>query len=680
MRRFLLGCAATCCLGPVVNKARGEVVLPAIFSDQMVLQRSAGTPVWGRAEPGRRITVRLGDDILAESTAAEDGRWRVTLDTRGITSGPHTLRINDRAINYVLVGEVWLCGGQSNMEFVLRDTLGAKEEISGPSNPLIRQFLVSKQAGSASVDEIQGEWMQAGPVDSGRFTAVGYHFAKELQRELGVPIGLVNATWGGSACETWMSPEAIDSLPEVSAGAREMQEEIESYPRRREAFITAFHEWVSTQDRADRRSMTLDRVRHTPEGRWKTKQLPQPAPVDDEPGSLWFRRTVDIPKPGAGQPLSLMLGTVQMLEEVWWNGETIGATTVETYETGRYGRTHQVPGSLVREGPNELLVRVWSPAKTPHFAVSEEFFCAGRVSLAGPWQILREYSQPVPDQAPPRPPVELPLIQHTASSAFNGMIAPLAPYGLAGVIWYQGENNAQRASQYHAVFPSLILDWRRLWGNDDLPFFWCQLANYREKKKTPEESAWAELREAQTKTLTLPATGQALTIDVGEAGDIHPRNKAVPGRRLAGLALARVYGRDRPAAGPSFDKVIFGEGKATVCFRQTSGGLVATPVPDTQMITSIPPETSPLRRNSPHSQLEGFAICGPDRVWHWADASIRGDDTVVVRSPQIPEPVAVRYAWADNPTVNLSGDTGLPAVPFRTDDFPLTTERKGYFR
>lgn len=680
MRRFLLGCAATCCLGSLGNKARGEVVLPAIFSDQMVLQRSASTPVWGRAEPGGRITVRLGDDVLAESTAAEDGRWSVAFDTRGIPPGPHTLRVNERTIEDVLIGEVWLCGGQSNMEFVLRDTLGAEKEISRPPNPLIRQFLVSKQAEPAPLDELRGQWMQASPADSGRFTAVGYHFAKKLQRELGAPVGLINATWGGSACETWMSPAAIDALPEVSAGVRELSEEMRSYPHRRKAFIKAFNEWLSTQDQAGRRSMTIDEVRRTPQGRWQTRQLPQPSPTSDEPGSLWFRRTVDIPRVDAGQPMQLKLGTVQMLEEVWWNGEKIGATTVETLETGRHGRTHQVPGRLVCAGPNELLVRIWSPAKTPHFAVSEEFFRAGRVSLAGPWQILREYSQSAPIEAPPQPPVELPLIQHTASSAFNGMIAPLAPYGLAGVIWYQGENNAQRASQYHAVFPALIRDWRRLWDNDDLPFFWCQLANYREKKEAPEESAWAELREAQTKTLALPATGQALTLDVGEAGDIHPRNKAVPGQRLAGLALARVYGRNQPASGPSFEKVIFGVGKAMVRFRQTSGGLVATPVPDTQMITSIPPETSALRRNSPHSQLEGFAICGPDRVWHWADASLQGDDTVVVRSPQVPEPVAVRYAWADNPTVNLWGGTGLPAVPFRTDDFPLTTASKGYFR
>jgi sialate O-acetylesterase len=257
------------------------------------------------------------------------------------------------------------------------------------------------------------------------------------------------------------------------------------------------------------------------------------------------------------------------------------------------------------------------------------------------------------------------------------MIAPLVPYGLAGVIWYQGENNAPRALQYHDTFPGLIADWRRLWQREDLPFFWCQLSAHKKKLAGPAESAWAELREAQTKTLAVAHTGQAVTIDVGEAGDIHPRNKQTPGRRLADAALAKVYGKDRPTSGPSLAGVTLGGGKAVVEFDNTGGGLVAKPVPATHPITTIPPKSEPLVRNAPNSHLEGFALCGADGAWKWADAVIDGE-TVVVWNPQISEPVAVRYAWADNPTVNLFGKNGLPAVPFRTDNFPLSTAGKGY--
>ncbi len=677
VRRLLLATAAACFLALPCAAVSADLVLPSIFADHMVLQRSASTPVWGRSTPGQQVTVRLGDDVVAESTPDADGRWRVSLDTSELPAGPHVLRIDDRTINDVLIGEVWLCGGQSNMEFVLADTLGAKEEIEGPPNSQIRQFHVPKRAEQAPVADLRGTWMEAGPSDTGRFTAIGYHFAKNLHRELGVPIGLVNVTWGGSACETWMSPDSVGDLSEIAEGARKLEEEIKTYPERRKAFAQSFHAWVEANDRQDRRTMTVEQVRGVPEDQWTHDTLPRPDQGPAAPGAIWFRRTVEMPEAAAGKPLRFMLGTMQMLEEAWWNGEKVGETTVETFEAGRYGRQHDVPGKLVLAGPNELLVRLWSPARTPHFMISPEYFRAGRVPLSGAWLTLREYSLAAPATPPPAAPIELPWIQNVASRAFNGMISPLLPYGIAGVIWYQGENNSGRASQYHAVFPALIRDWRKAWERDDLPFFWCQLANYREKPEAPGESSWAELREAQTKTLALPATGQVVTIDVGETGDIHPRNKAVPGQRLADLALAGVYGRERPASGPTFDGVEFGGGKAVVRFRDTAGGLVAAPLPEVQTVTSIPPQTAPLRRNRPHSPLEGFAVRDPAGSWRWADAVVEGD-TVVVWNPQVPEPVAVRYAWADNPTVNLQGRSGLPAVPFRTDDAPLTTAGRNY--
>jgi sialate O-acetylesterase len=651
------------------------VRLPEIFAPGMVLQRSAETPLWGWSDPGTQIRVAVGQ-ATAEVKADEDGKWRVNLDLEAAGPGPHEMTVNEVTLSDVLIGQVWLCGGQSNMEFKLGDNLEAVAVIKDSSNPNIRQFLVPKRAGDEPVEDIRGTWMQAGPADSSKFSAIGYHFARELQSELGVPVGIVNVTWGGSACETWMSREGISRVEGLSAGAARVDEDFATYAARRAEFLRAFQAWLTASGHPDLRQWTEADVRALPDDKWTAVSLPRPAPATREPGAIWLRRTVNIPAWAAKKPLPITLGNVQMLEDVWWNGEKVGATTLEKFKAGRNPSNHEVPGRLVREGPNELLLRVWSPAKTPHFLVWEEFFKAGPVSLAGRWQMARESAYPAPAEAPPEPPIEL-ATQNAPSRAFNGMIAPLVPYGIAGVIWYQGENNAPRAGQYQAVFRGLISDWRRLWQRDDLPFFWCQLANYKKKNPEPAESDWAELREAQTKTLTVPNTGQVLTIDVGEAGDIHPRNKAVPGRRLADLALAQVYGRPRPVTGPVFGGVTFDGGKAVVRFQDTGGGLFAAPVPDTHPIKTIPFKTAPLIRNSPDSQLEGFAICGPDGVWQWADAIIDGD-TVVVWNPTVPDPVAVRHAWADNPTVNLRGQNGLPAAPFRTDNFPLITAGKTY--
>ncbi len=656
--------------------AGAAVRLPEIFAGGMVLQKSAATPVWGWAEPGAQVRVALAT-TAAEAQAGPDGKWRVNLDLASVGPGPHEMKVNDVTLSDVLVGQVWLCGGQSNMEYKLGETLNAGTVIKDSANPNIRQFHVPRRAENEPAEEVRGQWTQAGPSTSGQFTAVGYYFARDLQRELGVPVGLINATWGASACETWMSRDGLASVQGLQAGVSSVEEDFATYPGRREEFLRTFREWLTASGISDPRQWTEAEVRALPDDKWTAVKLPQAAPTTSEPGVIWLRRTVNLPAGAAKKPISVTLGSVEMLEDVWWNGEKIGGTALEKFETGRNPRKYQVPDRLVREGANELLLRIWSPAKTPHFTIWEESFKAGPVSLAGPWQMARESSHAASKTDPPKAPRELQTVQTAPARAFNGMIAPLVPYGLAGVIWYQGENNITRAEQYHTVFPAIIADWRRLWQREDLPFFWCQLASHKKKLPTPGQSALAELREAQTKTLAVPNTGQALTIDVGEVGDIHPRNKEAPGSRLADIALATVYGKDQPVSGPTFGGVTFGGGKAIVRFENTGGTLVAAPVPATHPITTIPPESAPLVRNAPNSPLEGFALCGADGAWQWADAVIDGEN-VVVWNPNVPEPVAVRYAWADNPTVNLFGKNSLPASPFRTDNFPLTTAGKTY--
>jgi sialate O-acetylesterase len=301
---------------------------------------------------------------------------------------------------------------------------------------------------------------------------------------------------------------------------------------------------------------------------------------------------------------------------------------------------------------------------------------AGTYSLAGDWLAKAEYGFPNLDahtiSAAPHLPSAPPLLQKVPGYLFNGMIHPLLPYAIRGVIWYQGEENTIRAYQYRTAFPLMISDWRKQWDHSDLPFYFCQLANFKDKLAEPGESNWAELREAQSLALKLPNTGEAVLIDIGEAEDIHPRNKRVAGERVAVIALARDYGKSNIYSAPMYQSMKIKDGKAFLHFTNTGSRLVAKALPNTYDVRSMLDKTSPLVRNRPNSQLEGFAICGKDQKWVWADAKIEGD-TVVVWSEKVPEPVAVRYAWADNPTCNLSCEAGLPVSPFKTDDFMSVT-------
>jgi sialate O-acetylesterase len=303
------------------------------------------------------------------------------------------------------------------------------------------------------------------------------------------------------------------------------------------------------------------------------------------------------------------------------------------------------------------------------------------MSLSGTWLAKAEYAfstlnaQQV-SQAPkllttgPRP-------QDLSSYLFNGMINPIIPYAINGVIWYQGESNAERAYQYRTSFPLMIEDWRNRWNRGNFPFYFVQLANYKDKVTEPVESSWAELREAQNLTLAQPKTGQAVIIDLGESGDVHPRNKTLVGERLARIALANEYGQAIPYSGPVYDSMTIKNDKVILHFSQTEGGLVAQSIPDTYIVQSESGKTDPLIRNSPESELEGFSICGSDRKWVWAQACIEGN-SVVVWSDEVEKPIAVRYAWANNPTCNLYNGAGLPASPFRTDDFPPITKDTYY--
>ena len=493
-------------MGVSPRAAADSLNLPAIISDHMVLQKTARVPVWGKANPGEEVAVTLNGQT-AKADADANGKWTVWLNLQNSPAGPFEMTVSGKTdkitISDVLVGEVWLASGQSNMQIPLSQSIGAIGEITRSANPSLRQFQVVRNASAIPLDDCQGRWMVASAQASADFSAVGYYFAKRLQNELNIPVGLIHASHGGTQSEAWTSAPALGSIPELKASQRAHSSE-----------------WDAVKDVPDKRQHYIS-----------------------------------------------------------WVG-------------------------------NSLL--------------------------------------------------------------FNAMIHPVLPYAIKGVIWYQGEGNTVRSWQYRTAFPLLITDWRAQWKQGDLPFYYCQLAPFEAKQSQPVENAWAELREAQSATLKLPKTGQAVLIDIGEANDIHPRNKKDVGERLAKIALAKDYGKDIPFSGPVYQSFKVEGGGIRLNFTHTDGGLVARPLPSTYDVQTLTGTTAPLVRNSPNSDLEGFAICGDDRKWVWADAKIEGD-TILVCSAKVPAPIAVRYAWAGNPTCNLYNGAGLPASPFRTDDFPATT-------
>jgi sialate O-acetylesterase len=675
---LLLGCPCS---------SRADVELPAIISDHMVLTRSDRVPIWGKAAPGEKVTVALAGQT-ADTVANADGKWSVQLSLMDCGPGPFAMRVqgnNRLTVTDVVVGSTWLAAGQSNMEFLLKTASGADEEIARSANPLLRQFRVAKVTRPEPADDCRGKWVQATPDTSGDFTAVGYYFGKRLQQSLKMPIGIVNVSIGGTFSEAWTSMDAINRVETLRAAEVERRRIMAEYPAKKQAFVNEYTAWLKANKREDVLSSDpgpLMSELNVPSD-WTRIALPGKIAAPGLPanGAFWIRREVDVP-PGAvvaGQDFKVQLGYLEGFEKVYWNGRLVSETPYERYPGTGYSRYFGIPAEQVKTGKNTIAVRIYAPALSPAIAVDPNVFRAGPVSLVGDWFVKSEHALPAlsPSElaTAPRPPARPPAMM--AGAIFNGVIHPLIPYELSGVIWYQGESNTGRAVEYRTSFPLLIEDWRRQWKREDLPFYYCQLANYLPKQSKPGQSEWAELREAQAMALRLPKTGQAVLIDLGESADIHPRNKREVGERLARLALAKQFGKEVVCDGPVYESMAVEGSQIRLRFRHASGDLVALPLGSAYDVISKIGKTAPLVRNSPASELEGFAICGEDRKWVWADAKIDGD-TVLVWSNAVARPVAVRYGWAENPTCNLGNRAGLPASPFRTDSFPEVTANRHF--
>ena len=507
-----LGCQAS----PAAN-----VRLPAVISDNMVIQHGAAAPIWGWADPGGTVTVKLGGQAKT-AVADAKGKWKVALEPLK-AGGIHTMTVAGAealTVRNILAGEVWVCSGQSNMQWALKTVVNAQQEIAAAKYPGIRLFTVARASAVQPQEDCKGKWVECSPATAAGFSAVGYFFGRDVHKARRVPVGLINTSWSGTPSETWTRISALQAVPDAKG-----------------------------------------------------------------------------------------------LLERWKIG---GGSADADKEKKRY---------------EEALAK---------------------------WKVTAAKAKAAKKKPPrkPRPPVDRIRHHHRPGNLYNGMIAPLIPFAIRGAIWYQGESNASRAYQYRSIFPAMISDWRKAWGQGDFTFLWVQLANFMARKDQPGESGWAELREAQSMALELPNTGQAVIIDTGEARNIHPKNKQDVGKRLALAAKGIAHGEDIVFSGPAYESMAVEGGKVRLKFRHVGGGLIATG----------------------GGELKGFAIAGADKKLVWARAKItpsagsgQAAGDVVVWSEKVARPVAVRYAWADNPECNLYNKEMLPASPFRTDDWPGVT-------
>lgn len=634
--------------------------IASLFTDHMVLQRDIELPVWGWAESGSQVTVELAEHSNA-ATAGADGKWLAKLPPLP-AGGPHSLTVRTAGeeplvVNDVLIGEVWLCSGQSNMEFQLSGVINAVEELKAADHPQIRQLKIPRNAQASPQTDADAAWEVCAPDTARDFSAVAYFHGLELHRRLGVPVGLINSSWGGTVAEAWTSREGLLAEPELQPMAAEFDRLLASDDSELLEQRRKFDVWQQTYiNRPMPSNLGLTQGWAGPEASpadWMDIPVPghwQRAGMEFS-GVVWYRREVDIPGDWVGKDLVLGIGACDKSEWTYFNGEFVGSLTMEDSASAwSTPRVYTVPGRLVKPGKNVIAVRVYShlydagmtgPSQALFIRADTE---NDRIPLAGTWNCRVEHNFGTVPPAPPTPPGPdnpgMPWV------LYAGMIAPLVPYAVRGAIWYQGESNADRPHQYRTLFPALIRDWRRLWGQENFHFLFVQLANFRAPVDEPGESAWAALREAQTMALTLPDTGMAVIIDVGEETDIHPKNKQDVGRRLAYSALVKVHGLvGVSASGPLYKSFQVEGAQIRIAFDGVDGGLEAR-----------------------GGALRAFAVAGANREFAWADAKIDGE-TVVVSSPQVRAPVAVRYGWADNPPCNLYNKAGLPASPFRTDDW-----------
>jgi len=644
-----------------LGSAQAKVVLPAVFSDDMVIQQKTNAAIWGKAALGRTIKLTTTwSKKTYTAKADETGNWKISIATPSY-GGPYTITISDGTplnLKNVLIGDVWICSGQSNMEMPLAGwgkIKNYKEEIAAAKYPGIRLLQVKHGVSNIPLENAEvadGGWVPCTPEHIPGFSSTAYFFAREIYKKTGIPIGLIHTSWGGTIAEAWTSRNTLQTLPDFAAAANKIAVTKEN--SNAEDYQHKLDTWLKTvlkNDRGYQDDRAIWAAAAIDGAQWKPMELPEffeQAGLPDFDGSVWYRKKISIPESWAGKSIKINLGNIDDQDITFFNGEQVGET--DGYDKPRL---YTVPAEKVKAGEAVITVRVFDTGGGGGIYGAKDVLSLSStggksISLDGQWQYqiginLKEIApMPVVENSPNRPTV-----------LYNAMINPFIQFAIRGAIWYQGESNADRAVQYRELFPAMIRDWRNKWNIGDFPFYYVQLANFMKRNNEPGSSAWAELREAQLKTLALPNTGMSVSIDIGEEKDIHPKNKQEVGRRLALIALAKTYGRNVAYSGPVYTSSRIANDAMVLNFKNTNGGLIAKNV----------------------NLLQGFEIAGADHQFYKARAAIQGTQ-VTVSAPEVPTPVAVRYAWADNPDGNLYNGAGLPASPFRTDSLQLTTYGK----
>ena len=624
--------------------ASAEVTLPKFFTDNMLVQRDATLTVAGKATPGAEVKVTTDwANGKATGKAGADGAFSIALPTPG-AGGPYTIIVDDgngepKVLSNVLSGELWLCSGQSNMEFPVKgwsQIMNADEVVATARHPEVRLLQIRKDKAftpQTDADVNLGGWVEASPATMD-FSAIAYLFAKEMKDSLQVPVGVIDATWGGTPAEAWTSAEYLAGVPGFEADVEALTKNA-SEP----GYIRTDNERRSAQWIKEATALTdsFDVAAEQSGDKWMSIQVPatwESTILPGFDGIAWMQRVIDLPADAAGKPLTLSLGHIDNEDETYFNGEKVGGGTIWNVP-----RRYDVPGDLVRAGRNVITVKVTDFDYDGGICGKPEQVFASvdgkTYPLAGEWKIsiAKDFSK-----MPPKPTsVDEP---NYPSVLFNAMISPLRLMPVRGVLWYQGCANVARAGQYEPLFQSLIRNWRSIWG-ENMPFYFVQLAGFMQQRNVQPESQWAALRNSQAKALTLPNTGMAVAIDLGNPADIHPTDKQEVARRLGLLALNRTYGHKQTDAAP-------------VCIASKAKG-------NTLELKFDGPLTSEA------GVLTGFIVGDASGKFAYANASLTAPDTVVLSSPLIGSPTVARYNWADCPGGNLTGTTGLPVAPFATD-------------
>ena len=636
--------AAWACRAPT---AQAELFMPSVFSDHMVLQRDTAIPVYGKDHPGQTVTVTFAGQTQTATVDAA-GQWRVNLAPVG-AGGPYTLTVagsNRMEFQDVLTGDVWVCSGQSNMQFGLGSAVNGPAEIAAANYPRIRLLELPQVRNVAPQEDIAAAWTVCTPQSVGGFSAVGYFFGRDLFQELKVPIGLINSSWGGTAAEAWTPRETLVTFPGMKDMLGTTGENQADLWKKHAVLLNDWLDRIGIKNEPGAKFAEGFAKPSFDDGSWKNMRLPtlwQDAGLKIN-GVVWFRKSFDLPADFAGGPGALSLGAIDDLDCTFVNGQLVGRTHVDTPSFWTALRRYSIPAGLLKPGRNVVAVRaidiggsggLTGPAGAMTLKVPN-----ATVALEGNWKYAVENTLVIPANQP-RPPE--PGGNTMATELYNAMIHPLIPYAIRGVIWYQGCSNAGNPGFYRELLPAMIQSWRQRWGSD-FPFLIVQLAGFMTDSGDPADNpGWAIFRDVQYQIAEqTPNCGLALAIDIGDPADIHPRNKQDVGKRLALQALQKTYGKAVAASGPTFKSLAADGAKLVITFDNLGGGLKAK---DNSLATN-------------------FAIQGQDGKWAWADAAIAGD-TVVVSSPTVAHPVAVRYAWQNSPKASLYNQAGLPAVPFQ---------------